>query len=99
MNTWYAAKLLFESSVDDGSNESPLLEESIRVLQADSVETAQTKALEIGSAAEHSYLNELGQSVRWAFVSLLELQDLRETELADGTEIFSRLYRRDSSGA
>jgi len=99
MNTWYAAKLLFESSVDDGSKESPLLEESTRVLLADSVETAEAKALAIGHAAEHSYLNESGQSVKWAFVSILELQDLCETELLDGTEVFSRLYRRDSGDA
>ena len=93
MTNWYSANLLFRANVDDDSGAQPLCEESLRVLIADSDEDARTRAEQIGRAAQHSYLNDAGKEVQWVFVSVLELQDLCESALLDGMEVFSRLYR------
>lgn len=38
------------------------------------------------------YENEDGETVEWQFLRVLEVQDLCEEELEDGTEVFSRLF-------
>lgn len=87
---WFAAKLLFESSVPD--EEGRLLqEESIRLIQAVDEAEARSKASRVGSSEQHEYLNHLGETVAWHFVSVLEVQDLGEDNLTDGMEVFSTL--------
>jgi hypothetical protein len=99
MKTWFAAKLLFESRIDGALLEQPLCEESIRVLLCDTEAAARARAEEVGHGAEHEYVNEAGETVRWRFVSVLEVQDLGELALEDGTEVFSTLFRRENDGA
>jgi Domain of unknown function (DUF4288) len=91
---WYAAKLLFQSEIDGSCAEEPLLEESIRILIAANEDEARDGAVEIGRAAEHSYLNETGETVWWRFREVQEIQDLCVSELTQGTEVFSRLFRQ-----
>jgi hypothetical protein len=90
---WFAAKLLFESSVreDDGR---VLQEESVRLIQADDEAQAHSKATNLGPSEEHEYSNEQGETVRWQFVSVLEVQDLCENYVFDGMEVFSTLKWR-----
>ena len=94
---WYSAKLLFRSTIDGSVVAQPLSEESIRIFRADSEHIAQLRAAEIGRDAEHEYPNENGEMVRWSFVAVLEVQDLCEGDLEDGTEVFSRLFREEES--
>jgi len=98
MASWYSAKLLFRSTVNGLIVAQPLCEESIRVLVAETDEAAQVRAAEVGRSAEHEYVNEHGELVRWSFVAVLDLQDLCVTELEDGMEVFSRLFRDASGG-
>jgi hypothetical protein len=90
---WFAAKLLFESTVqhDDGR---VLQEESIRLLQADDKSQAHSKATDIGNSEKHQYANSQGETVSWRFVSILEVQDLCEDNIFDGMEVFSTLKWR-----
>jgi hypothetical protein len=92
---WFAAKLLFESSVPDDGR--VLQEESIRLIQAADEAQAQSKACLLGPSEEHEYLNEHGETVRWRFVSVLEVQDLCEENVCDGMEVFSTLKWRIGS--
>jgi hypothetical protein len=87
---WFAAKLLFESSIrhDDGRM---LQEESIRLIQANDEAEARSKAASLGVAEQHNYPNACGENVNWQFVSILELQDLCEANLVDGMEVFSTM--------
>lgn len=95
MGTWYSAKLLFESTINGCIPEKSLCEESIRILQGENDQHARGRAEAIGRSAEHEYLNESAEVVKWTFVSVLELQDLSETDLHDGMEVFSALFHRD----
>jgi|SRR6187549_3170001 len=98
MATWYSAKLLFEATVDGVREPNAVCEESIRVLLSETEGSARAKAEGLGKAGEHEYLNESGQTVRWVFISVLEVQELDETELTDGTEVFSTLSRSAEKG-
>ena len=87
---WFAAKLLFASSIrhDDGR---ALQEESIRLIQANDEAEARSKAATIGASEQHSYGNAYGENVNWQFVSVLEIQDLCEANIVDGMEVFSTM--------
>jgi hypothetical protein len=91
---WYSAKLVFESEIDGNPKSDGLWEESIRILTAADEDEARANAAGIGKGAEHSYLNERGETVYWRFREVLEVQDLCVTELTQGTEVFSRLFRQ-----
>ena len=99
MASWYSAKLLFRSTIDGAAVAQPLCEESIRIVLAETDEAARVRAAEIGRLAEHEYVNESGELVRWSFVAVLDVQDLCVNELEDGAEVFSRLFREGNSGA
>lgn len=88
---WYAAKLLSRVEVDDHRKERTLLEESIRILRATDERDASARSEALGRAEQVEYENFEGRTVRWRFVKVLEIQDLSETKLSDGMEVFSRL--------
>jgi hypothetical protein len=94
---WYAARILFESRVEDARDAS-LVEHSIRLVRAADEAEARAKAEAIGRSDEVTYQNEAGRSVTWQFAGVAEIQDLCEPELHDGMEVFSilRWNRRDS---
>ena len=91
---WYAAKLIFESRIDATSKHDALWEESIRIFFASSEEDARSAALAAGKLAEHSYQNEVGETVSWHFREVQEIQDLCLSDLTSGAEVFSRLFRQ-----
>src|SRR5947207_1307665 len=91
---WYGARLLFESSIPDERGRV-LREESIRLVQAHDESEARAKAIALGNSEQHDYENAYGATVRWRFVSVLEIQDLCEPNVFDGMEVFSRLNWKD----
>ena len=99
MTGWYSARVLFESRIDGVALSGAILEESVRVLKAKDEAEARARAEEVARGAEHGYANEQGQTVSWHLVAVLDVQDLCETEIQDGTEVFSRMFRRDSADA
>jgi hypothetical protein len=87
----FSAKLLFVATIDGKAPRGALVEESIRVFRASDAADAAKRADEIGRTSVHEYKNDAGQTVQWAFVRTLELQDLCEQTLDDGAEVFSTL--------
>jgi hypothetical protein len=94
MKSWYSAKLLFEADVASEGSDDLLCEESIRLVEADDDDDAQRRATEIGVQSQHEYLNEEGQTVRWRFRGVLEIQDLCEAKITHGVEVFSKMFRK-----
>ncbi|WP_437515133.1 DUF4288 domain-containing protein [Sorangium sp. So ce1099] len=94
MSSWYSACMLFESEVDDQSSEEPLCEESIRLVKAVDVDAAKAIANSLGVELEHEYSNPDGRTVRWVFRGIVELQELCESEIVSGTEVFSRMFKK-----
>lgn len=99
---WYAANLLFETTlVPSVEGDVPLQEESVRLLEADSETDAHEAAFQLGEESELSYEGACGQMVTWRFIKVLEVQDLCEAKIHSGMEVFSRLKwkeTRDDNG-
>jgi Domain of unknown function (DUF4288) len=91
---WYSTLIVYESEAKGRPDTSPIREESIRVLRADTEPLAWRNAEALGRDNEHSYSNDRGELVTWRFVQVVEVQDLCEEELTDGAEVFSRMSRR-----
>jgi len=96
--SWYAARLLYESVVSDSKTVAPLCEESTILIEAQDEEDARRKANRLGKQRGHSYRNPYGEKVAWKFVNVIELQDLCEDRIENGTEVFSRLFRKGAKG-
>lgn len=95
MKSWYSAKLLFQSKINDAWLEHPLCEASVRILLAESEEEAGARAQQVGVAAEHEYQNEQKETVKWEFISVLDIQEIDGNSLEDGTEVYSELFRKE----
>ena len=85
---WFSARVLFESQVGP-RGDSALQEESFRLIQARDELEAKAKAMRLGETEQHEYTNDAGETVKWRFVEVLEIQDLCEQEIYDGMEVFS----------
>jgi hypothetical protein len=94
---WYAVKMLFATEIDNAESPRPLFEKSIRLFEASSEAEAIQKAVITGKTARLTYENDQGERVSWKFVRLVEVQDLCETTLYDGVEVFSELSWSDDS--
>jgi len=94
MNQYFVC-ILFESHIDGAGEEDALSEESIRFVVANNYDEAREKAARFGRAAEHSYLNNDGERVSWKFVSVMDVQEFCDAKIDDGTEVYSRLNKRE----
>lgn len=94
---WYSAKLLFESRVAGSIAPDALCDEVVLVLEASSEHEAFEKAEQLAHRKEVSYANVDGDEVTWHFCSVLDIQDLCVESIGSGTEVFSRLFRKDGS--
>ncbi|HTN89588.1 MAG TPA: DUF4288 domain-containing protein [Sorangium sp.] len=94
MSGWYSVCMLFESEVDDQPSEETLCEESVRLIKADDVDTAKAVADSLGAELGHAYSNPDGKTVRWVFKGIVDLQDLCESDIVSGAEVFSRMFKK-----
>lgn len=91
--SWFGVKLQFVSRVGGRIDADAIVEESIRVLRATDEADALRRATELGHASSHAYENADGELVEWVFTRTLEVQDLSEDAIEEGTEVFSTLRR------
>lgn len=89
--SWFSAALSFECSIEGDPDADRLSDLSIRVVRAASEEEALHKAEAFGQESAHSYRNADNEKVVWSFVEVLEVQELFDSELTDGVEVYSRL--------
>lgn len=88
---WFAVRLLSESSIAQDPAAEPLFEDTLVLLRATNEEAAQRRGEEYGRAAEHEYENEAREVVRWEFREVLDVQEVLDEEVTDGTEVYYRL--------
>jgi Domain of unknown function (DUF4288) len=96
---WYSARLLIERTVEGGKPVKPLFEESVVVFKAADDATRGTvkrRANQLGRKANHHFKNAYGETVRWTFRELLEIQEIMTTDLQDGDEVYYRWWDNPS---
>ena len=91
---WYLAKLVFQIVCGEGDHR-PQFDEQLRLVAANSKESAFEKAQRLGSEGEDNFYNQKEQLVRWQFINVCEIYRL--SELIDGAELYSRIEERDNA--
>ncbi len=92
---FYSARLSFIVFVDGGrAQKKNTWDDMIVVFRAKDPEHAFERALEIGKSREAEYLNHKKQKVRWALVSIENVDCVGKR--VDGAEVASRLSQRRS---
>ena len=86
---WYVAVVVVRARIDDEWHDDYLIDHQVRLVQASDAESAHRRALELGKAAEHSYENGDGATVRWEFVGLADLDEIQASAIDDGVEVYS----------
>lgn len=85
---WYLAKIVFRIVCGEG-NHTPQYDEQLRLVAASDKEEAFYKAQAIGKSGEDNFYNHREQLVKWQFINVCELYQLRE--MIDGAEMYSRI--------
>ena len=96
---WFAARLLSEDLHPSEPNAAPLFEESIILLRARDAAEARARSEEMAARSETEYSNPDGHTVRWVFREVLEVQELVDDDIADGTEVYHALLGADELAA
>ncbi len=89
---WYSASLLMKGISPTRKVVDTLWEETIVLIEADSLAEAAAKAQPMALAAESEYVCASGESITWRFDRIERVYEIGE-ELCVGTELFSRLLR------
>jgi hypothetical protein len=88
--TWFTARIVFVGAAD-GAPKDPLYDDRIYLVEACGAEQALAKAEALGREREDAYLNEHHEWVRWRMHRLLDVYEIDESRLCDGTEVYSRM--------
>jgi hypothetical protein len=89
-NSWFSARLLFESRHPDETDVEKVFEDRIVLLEADDEHEAEREARKLGSKSREEYKNQFGNRVIWEFVELLDLVPLTTEDIAHGSELYSQ---------
>jgi hypothetical protein len=89
-NPWFSARLLFVSLHPDEAELEKVYEDRIVLVQAPDEDRAAIMAKKLGLEAGQEYRNEYGARVIWEFMEVLDLLQLDETEIAHGSEVYSK---------
>jgi hypothetical protein len=88
----YIAKLIFNINIDNGKNISQF-DEQTRVIEAQSLEDAFSKARLKGKEEETHFLNQKNKQVTWEFIGVTELYSLDKAK--DGEQLYSNTYESE----
>jgi hypothetical protein len=88
----YIAVIVMASS-SDAPDYEPLYEECFVLIEAVSPEEAREKALALAGERGTEYRNEMGETIRWSFHRLIDVNRLLEDSLEDGAELYARHFR------
>src|SRR5262245_27907827 len=90
----YAVNLLSKSSHEDTTSDNePLWEESVYLVQADSEEEAKRAGEVIGKTLDVKYTSATGDFVHWTFERVESVYEILDETIGHGTEVFSRFLR------
>jgi len=92
MASWYSACLLFEEILVDVPDAKVLFEESVVVFRLKKSESLQEKLKTLAQEGEHEYEAIAGNMVRWEFREVLEVQEIMDTRIREGTEVYFRWW-------
>lgn len=94
---WYSARLLFElMAVDERSDHEPFFEEKLIVFRCEDSENIVEHIHAVSRQDESEFENTAGYAVRWILREILEVQEVMDESIEDGTEVFFRFWTNPS---
>lgn len=91
---WYITKLVFRVISGSGDH-TPQFDEQVRLVEARNPNEAFLKARLIGGREEDAFISEELNAVRWQFIDVCEMKEIRE--FTDGMELCSRIHETDNA--
>jgi hypothetical protein len=91
---WHWVECVFKSEVTERPRKHELWERNILLVQATSIENAWELGAEVAKSKEHSYAVESGEILSWRFVKIEKVGETFEKTIVNGTEVYSRFFRR-----
>ncbi|MBD0743173.1 DUF4288 domain-containing protein [Streptomyces sp. CBMA152] len=88
----FVAVLLCAASTT-AEDQAPLYQENFVLLTAQDEDEARDKALAHGKRLETRYENELGETVTWKLLHVVDVNEVSDPELGDGSELYTRHFR------
>ena len=88
---WYVAELIVECRV--GHEPADLWDTQLVLVRERDAEAAYASAKRLGREQNQTYRNSVGETVRWRFKGLGDLDGLLINALRSGVEVHSRLSR------
>ena len=102
MMNWYAVKVLYcaringepmESKLDPHYHEDEFYEEKLMLVQAEDARKAADWAAERCRRDDNTYVNRYGQMVYYRFYDWLQVDEIRQATLTNGTVASTATYR------
>jgi hypothetical protein len=90
----YIAKIVYQIITGKGEHK-PQFDEQLRLIEARDEKEALQKARARGKNEEDSFLNSQKEKVRWQFIDVADLFEMRD--LRDGAQIYSRIEEADDA--
>ena len=93
---WYTASLLFKGVHEDRPAITPIWEEVIVLLDAESESAAKGIAERVGKSKEHAYSVSHPDEhlLNWVFMQVEQVCSIDDDRLESGVELFSRFLRQ-----
>lgn len=91
---WYAATLVFSSTIGRMHSLRPLCEERVVLFHAQNQTLVERMATAYGAKEAHSYENNRGEIVNWTFLGVEKIEELSPEPASGGWEVASRFVRR-----
>jgi len=90
---WYAVRALYRADHGrkDASSVRTLLEESILLFRS-TPSSAAVKGHQVCKRHQHSYTNVYGEMVSWKLHQVLEIVEVMDQQIAEGSEVYHRFH-------
>ncbi|MFF4101922.1 DUF4288 domain-containing protein [Streptomyces sp. NPDC001903] len=93
MRTYVAVLVCAAEAAPTADGRRPLYRESFVLLTAGTEDEARSKARSHGEGMETSYRNEKGELITWTFRQLVDVAEVPDERVGDGTELYTRHFR------
>jgi hypothetical protein len=91
---WYSVRALYRADYGhkDASSARALLEELV-VLFRSAPPFVAAKGYKVAKQHQHAYRNVYGEMVRWRLHQVLDIVELMDQTITEGSEVYSRFHR------
>jgi hypothetical protein len=93
MSTEYYVAVVIYKSASDSSDYTPLYEECITLVKADTEEDARLRIEKLAKNRSAKYKNIEGQEISWSLYKIIDINPMLEDSIGDITEIYARHFK------